>query len=288
LCQVFDTINIVFAKLRFSCIIALVSATLGGLIKDLRIQKNISQLEIAFSLGWKEPTRLSRIEQGKVAKPPRELIDKLLEAMRLSNEEKYQVLVTGNYLPTEEEVRLAKAKIKPLVDAWEFPSVAIDYTWRIIYANKQLCDVFNVAPQHLKVIEEKLPSLVEIVFEPNFNEGTLSSNTSEDRKRFLLRFLKHFKYAQQARSREKWYEDLVKKMMNNDIFRELWPAARIQNFEAYEVCNATGKDIFLTRADEQVHLQFHSFLMPIFGDPRFLVELSTPMSSETFDYFVSK
>ena len=76
------------------------SATLGGYIKDLRLQKNISQLEIAFALGWKEPSRLSRIEQGKVGNPPRELIDKLIDAMTLSEEEKNQLLVIGNYLPT--------------------------------------------------------------------------------------------------------------------------------------------------------------------------------------------
>jgi len=34
------------------------SATLGGLIKDYRLQKNISQIEIAFVLGWREPSRL--------------------------------------------------------------------------------------------------------------------------------------------------------------------------------------------------------------------------------------
>lgn len=46
------------------------SATLGGLLKDYRLQKNLSQLEIAFAMGWKEPSRLSRIEQGKIGNPP--------------------------------------------------------------------------------------------------------------------------------------------------------------------------------------------------------------------------
>ena len=64
------------------------SASLGGLLKDYRLQKNLSQLEIAFSLGWKDTSRLSRIEQGRIDKPQRKLIDKICQIMELKREEK--------------------------------------------------------------------------------------------------------------------------------------------------------------------------------------------------------
>src|SRR5258706_10528973 len=98
------------------------SATLGGLIKDLRLQKNISQLEIAFALGWKEPSRLSRIEQGKNASPPRFLIENIMDAMKLTEEERYHLLMAGNYMPTDEEVEKARQKINPYLEAWLFPA----------------------------------------------------------------------------------------------------------------------------------------------------------------------
>ncbi len=64
------------------------SATLGGLIKDYRLQKNLSQMEVVFSLGWKEPSRLSRIEQGRVGNPERKMMDRIIVALKLSEEEK--------------------------------------------------------------------------------------------------------------------------------------------------------------------------------------------------------
>ena len=66
----------------------MINSTLGGLIKDYRLQKGISQLDIAFSLGWKETSRLSRIEQGRTEKPDRELLDKIIRALNLEEEEK--------------------------------------------------------------------------------------------------------------------------------------------------------------------------------------------------------
>jgi len=49
----------------------MLTATLGGLIKDYRIKKRLSQLEVSLRIGWKDTTRLSKIEQGRVGKPIR-------------------------------------------------------------------------------------------------------------------------------------------------------------------------------------------------------------------------
>src|SRR3989344_8991963 len=111
------------------------SATLGGYIKDLRLQKNISQLEIAFALGWKEPSRLSRIEQGRVGKPKRKLLDKIMDTMNLKVEERNHLLLVGNYIPTEEEVGFMAGLVKEELTKWKFPVVIFGFTWRLIKAN---------------------------------------------------------------------------------------------------------------------------------------------------------
>src|SRR3989338_10119232 len=105
-------------------------ATLGGLLKDYRLQKNISQLEISFAVGWKEPSRLSRIEQGRVGRPKRVLLEKIMDSMKLSQEERNRLLLTGGYLPTDEEVENLRARIKTMVDQWQYPASVMDFTWR--------------------------------------------------------------------------------------------------------------------------------------------------------------
>lgn len=60
----------------------MITATLGGLIKDYRIKKRLSQIDVSVRLGWKESSRISRIEQ-----------------------EKGYFLLVGGYLPTDNEVQ---------------------------------------------------------------------------------------------------------------------------------------------------------------------------------------
>jgi len=140
------------------------SATLGGLIKDLRLQKNISQLEIAFALGWKEPSRLSRIEQGRVGNPPRELIDRLSEAMKLTNEERNSLLLAGSYLPTNEDFNETVDKLSPIIDTWPYPAALKDFAWRSLYLNSKLCSVYEIPIKQKRFFEENMLSAIEVVF----------------------------------------------------------------------------------------------------------------------------
>src|SRR3989344_6887474 len=114
------------------------SATLGGLLKDYRLQKNISQLEISFAVGWKEPSRLSRIEQGRVGRPKRVLLEKIMDSMKLSQEERNRLLLTGGYMPTDEEVEDIRNKVKKTLDEWKYPAVVLDFTWRIVSQNREM------------------------------------------------------------------------------------------------------------------------------------------------------
>jgi len=40
----------------------MITATLGGLIKDFRIKKRLSQFDVSLRIGWKDTSRLSKIE----------------------------------------------------------------------------------------------------------------------------------------------------------------------------------------------------------------------------------
>src|SRR5258708_30374415 len=122
----------------------MVNSTLGGLIKDYRTQKGISQLDISFALGWKEPSRLSRIEQGKTEKPPRELIDKIIHAIGLEEEEKNILLLTGGYLPTDEEIEKIKQETHNVLEEWLYPATLSDFSWRAITSNHHHTNIYNI------------------------------------------------------------------------------------------------------------------------------------------------
>ena len=77
--------------------------TLGGLIKTYRINKRLSQFDVALAIGWKDTSRLSKIEQGRV-KPTRPVVEKIMAALNLSSEERGEFLLTGGYLPSDEEI----------------------------------------------------------------------------------------------------------------------------------------------------------------------------------------
>src|SRR3989344_2012364 len=114
------------------------SATLGGLLKDYRLQYNISQLEVALAMGWKETSRLSRIEQGKIFKPTRELLERIMDAMRLKEEEKNQLLYIGNYLPTRKEIEKIQKIALSIIEKVPYPVTVFDFSWRIIIDNEVL------------------------------------------------------------------------------------------------------------------------------------------------------
>lgn len=249
------------------------SASLGGLIRDLRNQKNISQLEVAFALGWKEPSRLSRIEQGKVDKPPRDLLEKLMNAMKLSPEEKNRLYMAGNYLPTKEDIESAKKYLQPLVDQWPYPASAMDYSWRVICGNQKIYELYDLDPKQQKMIEEKTPNIMEIIFTPGFTG-------EQGDEKFYIRILAQFQYDQRTRTGEKWYLDLVRRMMNFDTFRKLWPIVGQQTSFEYDVLNFTAKKL--------KGLSFLDFVMPVFNDSRYFVEYYTPADQKTFEKYQIK
>lgn len=262
-------------------------ATLGGLLKDYRLQKNISQLEISFGVGWKEPSRLSRIEQGHVGRPKRPLLERIMDAMKLSEEERNRLLLVGGYLPTDEEIEKVRKKVKSLVDEWEYPASVMDYSWRVIYENNVLQKLFNIGKKQEQLLRKEKPNSITIVFDPEFilNKG---DNLNKEREDYLVRMLAHFRDAHKDRTKEKWYVELIATMMNNALFKKLWQRAQQYKLDQQivDVSHFGGKYILPTDTKKRLHLYF--FIVPVFGDPRFTIEFHTPADLETFKYFEKK
>ena len=255
-------------KSKFGGIIIIMSATLGGLIKDYRLQKNISQMEIAFAFGWSEPSRLSRIEQGKVANPSREFIDRLITVMKLEEDEKNQLLLTGNYLPNDNEIAKVISEVMLFLRQWPYPAVVFDFSWRIIEENDIFKKVFY--------LEEKRSCkyILENLFDSNFPQNKyLKGEEREQWHKYLVKLIAQYQYIQKTRTKEKWYIKHIKRMMNNDLFKELWQKAQLT--KEMDIVGNFGRKSIITPGDKQ-RTNYYFFVLPILKDPRFQIELFMP------------
>jgi transcriptional regulator with XRE-family HTH domain len=263
------------------------SATLGGLIKDYRLQKNISQLEIAFAFGWSEPSRLSRIEQGKVNNPSREFLNKLISIMKLEEEEKNDLLLAGNYIPDLEEINKIKKISDPLINNWPYPAAVNDFTWRIISTNAIHNKIYRVSDGFLQKSKNYQINMLEILFDENYvlNKYLKGKELSEWHD-FLIQMLTQFIYIQRSRTKDNWYISLIRKMMNNNLFKELWQKAQFT--KKIGVIKDFGYKRLIHPNDNSKILEFYFFLESLMKDPRFQIELHVPANKETFDFFNSK
>ncbi len=263
------------------------SATLGGLIKDYRLQKNLSQMEVAFALGWNETSRLSRIEQGKVGNPSREFIDRLIKIMKLEEEEKNTLLLAGNYLPTLEEIEQAKKIYESLIDNWPFPATVFDFSWRVMGANMKCAKVYPVPDKFKDLFRNLQVNRLEVLFDDDFVQNKfLRGSDLQNWHDFLTNLLAQYRSLQKNRTKENWYILLIKKMLSNKLFRTLWQ--RVQFTEEKGIIQNYGRKKVVHPDDRSKRLEFHVFLEPLMRDSRFYIDLQLPADETTFEYFKQK
>ena len=260
----------------------ILQASLGGLLKDYRTQKNISQTDICLTLGWKDTKRLNIIEQG-VEKPSRGLIDEICASLNLKEQEKNNLLLVGNYLPTLEEIEETRKKVKKIIDDWPYPAVLIDFSWRVLLQNKKKEITFSSNEKIRNEIFIKIPRIIEIVFQNNFvNNLDLKGKELEEWRHWLIELLVHFRNAQQNRTKEKWYIDLISKMMDNPLFQEIWKKS--QSHEMFKLAKH-GTKVLIHPKDSKKRLRLYFYVVPLLNDPRFELELCSPADKETYNFF---
>lgn len=264
--------------------------TLGSLLCKYRLQKNISSYDLSFALGWKNTNKLNQIESGEMQDISRDLIEKLSRLMNLTHIEKSQLLFIGNFVPTVSEIKKVRKKLHRLIDDWPYPASIRDICWRIITSNKKVFQYYQISGVMKKYLQEGSPNLLEIVFDPDFklNKDCLLEGKKENvdkRKRFLIEMLKAFKYYQRSRTKEGWYIRLIKKMLDNELFRELWIKSSYEKIINAQFLPPFIRKTTLDSNDVQKQLSTYMFITPFLEDPRFEIELYTPADIYTFHYF---
>jgi hypothetical protein len=121
-------------------------------------------------------------------------------------------------------------------------------------------------------------NILENVFDPNFIQNKyLKDQELHYWHFFLMRLLAQFQYLQKTRTKEEWYIKLIKKMMNKDIFRELWQKASLTKEK--DVIGNFGFHSIIAEKDNTQRNNFYFFVLPVLKDPRFQVNFFMPAGS---------
>lgn len=257
------------------------SASLGGLIKDYRIKKKIPQLEVAYKIGWKDATILSRIEQGITKNPTKEIIDKICEAMKLEQADKNYILLSGGYLPTDEEIENLKKTLNPLINSSKYPINVSDFAWRIIHENEAAKMIhYKNEEDEKELIPQKLTAL-EITLNKKYYPSTLiRQNYGED---FFIGITAQYIYEQKNRTHQKWYIETIKRIMKNPEFRSIYNKAILYPKEKLVLDFAT-QQVKHRNAPDKI-LTFHMFNVPLYQDKRVFLEYLIPADLETINFY---
>lgn len=264
----------------------MLTATLGGLIKDYRLRKRLSQLEVSLRIGWSDATRLSKIEQGRVGKPTRETIEKVIKALELNEQETGEFLYVGGYLPTEKEINRAIKETKGKIDHWKYPAYLMDFSWRWLYTNEATLKAINYPLKYKKDVPKLNFNFLETPFLPkeSFTVEILKGEDPNYLKTFAIAQIAAFKTENLRYQNESWYKKLVRSLMRYENFRKLWPIVGIGEYHKklldYEYKRITGD-----YNGKKISLNFHLVTAKIINDPRFQVVLYFPDDRETEIFF---
>lgn len=258
-------------------------ATLGGLIKDHRLKKRLSQLEVSLRIGWSDATRLSKIEQGRVSKPTRKTLDKIMDALELDVHQRGEMLRVGTRIPEVVESKKVMNVLIKEIQHVNYPILIVDTFWTTYYVNDKFIKLFNLSKECINYINSNHPNWLELLFCTDYiNSYAIKAGSSEKRISEYKNYqISQFRYEMSEYVTEAWFIGLIKNLKNNPEFKEKWENLMDKNnsdyfwydYEFYEIIN-----------NGQI-LKFHVCTMRPSLDPRFNYIVHFPVDKQTIDFF---
>jgi transcriptional regulator with XRE-family HTH domain len=133
--------------------VATAAPSVGQLLRDWRVRRRMSQLELAHHAGI-SARHLSFVETGR-ARPSREMVLHLAEYLDVPLRERNPLLLAAGYAPTylatdfaAPEMSTVREAVDRLLAAHEpYPAILVDRRWEVVTANKAAHVLIeNVAP----------------------------------------------------------------------------------------------------------------------------------------------
>jgi transcriptional regulator with XRE-family HTH domain len=117
-------------------------APAGQLLREWRVRRRMSQLELASSAGI-SARHLSFVETGR-SRPSREMVLHLAESLDVPLRERNPLLVAAGFAPTYQATDLEAPEMHSVREALErllaahepYPAILVDRRWQLVSANK--------------------------------------------------------------------------------------------------------------------------------------------------------
>src|SRR5918997_5918158 len=132
-------------------------APLGELLRDWRVRRRMSQLDLALEAGV-SARHLSFLETGR-SRPSREMVMRLAEELAVPLRDRNSLLLAAGFAPAYRERPLEAPEMEPvrravaqvLTGHEPFPAAVVDRWWNLVAANRNV-SVFleGVAPELLE------------------------------------------------------------------------------------------------------------------------------------------
>ena len=132
------------------------SAPAGQLLRDWRVRRRLSQLDLASEAGI-SARHLSFVETGR-SKPSREMLLHLADSLDVPLRERNPLLLAAGYAPTFQatdfdapEMRTVRDALERILAAHEpYPAILVDRRWQLVSANRAASVLVDgVAPELL-------------------------------------------------------------------------------------------------------------------------------------------
>lgn len=241
----------------------------GKKLRELREQARMTQQEIEgeAELGF---GYLQRLELGKVSRPKRETLERILTTLNASYNDRYEVLSLFGYmvstpLPTDKEIEWAIQVSKEHLQRCPYPVYLLDCAYRIWAWNAYVPRMIGQDPDGLRMKGFQGKCVVELIFDEQHGIAALASNSDETFTSLLLTF----RAALYPYQEEEWCKSMTAKVLELPLFKAYWDQTEryLQSINM-PIHPAT---FFHIGVPGKQDIQFRVLSIPFSQDRRFLI-----------------
>jgi transcriptional regulator with XRE-family HTH domain len=195
----------------------------GNRLRVLREASSKTQLDVELdaSLGG---GYLQRVESGKVQRPERETVERILAALGARYTERRDILEMFGYvvdtpLPDAAEIEWAIQACYQEMHEVVFPAYLLDCAHRLLAWNRLMPQLFNTR----SVSKLAHVSMLSLLFDPHYGVAQLIHNPDE----FYPATLRALRDQMQMLQAEKWHVELIAELSKQTpLFRRYWTATQ--------------------------------------------------------------
>ena len=124
--------------------------TLGGLIRDQRIIKGWSQMQVAGALGWTtQSARVAGIEANNGIS--RQVAEELALITSLDLRGRSVLLLLGKFLPSDQDILKTQALVQNHLDTSTTPMHVEDFGGRVLLWNERFMNSYGLADKEATI-----------------------------------------------------------------------------------------------------------------------------------------